>query len=89
MDVFDQATELERLDRESALLRARAAMDQEGPEWIDGVACCRECGEPIPQARREALPGVRLCRDCQEEADSERQVVQLYNRKGSKDSQLR
>ena len=44
MDVFDQATELERLDREAALSRARAAMDQGGPDWIDGVACCRECG---------------------------------------------
>ena len=51
MDVFDQATELERLDREAALSRARAAMDQGGPDWIDGVACCRECGEPIPQKR--------------------------------------
>ena len=30
MDVFDQATELERLDRESALLRARAAVDRGG-----------------------------------------------------------
>ena len=39
MDVFDQATELERLDREAALSRARAAMDQGGPDWIDGVAC--------------------------------------------------
>ena len=34
MDVFDQATELERLDRESALLRARAAVDRGGPECI-------------------------------------------------------
>lgn len=50
MDVFDQATELERLDREAALSRARAAMDQGGPDWIDGVACCRECGEPIPRS---------------------------------------
>ena len=38
MDVFDQATELERLDRESALMRARAAIDRGGPEMIDGVA---------------------------------------------------
>ena len=53
MDVFDQATELERLDRESALVRARASMDRGGPEWIDGVACCRECGDPIPQKRKQ------------------------------------
>ena len=62
MDVFDQATELERLDRESALMRARAAIDRGGPEIIDGVACCRDCGDPIPQKRLEPLPGVGLCR---------------------------
>lgn len=70
MDVFDQATELERLDRESALMRARAAIDRGGPEIIDGVACCRDCGDPIPQKRLEALPGVGLCRTCQEERES-------------------
>ncbi|HJA77018.1 TraR/DksA family transcriptional regulator [uncultured Desulfovibrio sp.] len=70
MDVFDQATELERLDRESALLRARSQMDRGGPEWIDGVPCCRECGEPIPAKRLEALPGVGLCLSCQEERES-------------------
>lgn len=62
MDVFDQATELERLDRESALVRARSLMDRGGPEWINGVACCRECGDPIPRKRLDALPGVGLCR---------------------------
>ena len=70
MDVLDQATELERLDRESALLRARSQMDRGGPEWIDGVPCCRECGEPIPAKRLEALPGVGLCLSCQEERES-------------------
>ncbi len=69
MDVFDQASEVERMDRESALSRARAMMDQEGPEWIDGVACCRECGTPIPPRRLAALPGVGLCVACQEERE--------------------
>jgi phage/conjugal plasmid C-4 type zinc finger TraR family protein len=26
---------------------------------------CRECDEPIPEPRRQALPGVQLCIDCQ------------------------
>lgn len=26
---------------------------------------CEECGEDIPQARREAVPGVQLCIYCQ------------------------
>jgi|GEM_PF-493427 len=56
MDIFDQAQELERLARETALQRARSSQYWEGPEWIDGQACCRECGEPIPQKRLEACP---------------------------------
>lgn len=50
---------------------------------------CEECGEPIPEARRKALPGVRLCLLCQEEQDRESVIFSAYNRKGSKDSQLR
>lgn len=71
MDTFDQAQDLERLDRETALMRARAKPYSEGPEWIDGVPCCRECGDPIPPARLAAIPGVGLCRTCQEEEDRE------------------
>ena len=63
MDIFDQAQELERLARETALQRARSSQYWEGPEWIDG--------EPIPQKRLEALPGVGLCRACQEERERE------------------
>ena len=50
---------------------------------------CAECGAAIPEARRQALPGVRLCVACQAEADKKVQNHNLYNRRGSKDSQLR
>jgi phage/conjugal plasmid C-4 type zinc finger TraR family protein len=50
---------------------------------------CEECGEPIPEARRLALPGVRLCLKCQEARDREAKTFSGYNRRGSKDSQLR
>ena len=50
---------------------------------------CEECGEAIPQARREAIKGVRLCIACQSERDKQRTAVSGYNRRGSKDSQLR
>lgn len=69
MDIFDQATELERLERESALRQAARGVYQEGPEWINGEPCCRECGEPIPPARMRAIPGVGLCLACQEERE--------------------
>lgn len=50
---------------------------------------CEECGEEIPEARRIAIPGVKLCVQCQEEVDKQQKAVSLYNRRGSKDSQLR
>ena len=50
---------------------------------------CEECGDPIPQARRDAIPGVQLCVNCQAEADKKQAAFSGYNRRGSKDSQLR
>lgn len=55
----------------------------------ESLTACEECGEAIPEARREALPGVRLCVACQEERDKDHTAFPGYNRKGSKDSQLR
>ena len=54
-----------------------------------GLTHCAECAAEIPEARRIALSGVRLCLACQEQADRDRQPVAGYNRRGSKDSQLR
>jgi len=50
---------------------------------------CAECGASIPEARQKAIPGVRLCIACQESHDREAQNFTGYNRRGSKDSQLR
>jgi phage/conjugal plasmid C-4 type zinc finger TraR family protein len=50
---------------------------------------CEECDAPIPEARRRVLPGVRLCVPCQEAHDAEEAAPAGYNRRGSKDSQLR
>jgi phage/conjugal plasmid C-4 type zinc finger TraR family protein len=50
---------------------------------------CDECGASIPEARRKAVPGVRLCITCQSELDKAAKAVSGYNRRGSKDSQLR
>lgn len=55
----------------------------------ESLAECEECGDAIPEARQKALPGVRLCLACQEELDQENVRFSGYNRKGSKDSQLR
>ncbi len=50
---------------------------------------CEECDAAIPEGRREALPGVRLCVECQGERDRLAGPFAGYNRRGSKDSQLR
>jgi phage/conjugal plasmid C-4 type zinc finger TraR family protein len=50
---------------------------------------CADCGAGIPEARRQALPGVRLCITCQDSRDREAAAFSGYNRRGSKDSQLR
>ena len=68
---------------EDAIKRARSRLPS-GP----GLANCEECGAVIPEARRIALPGVRLCVTCQEAHDLEA-GASGYNRRGSKDSQLR
>ena len=50
---------------------------------------CEECDSEIPLARRQAMPGVRLCVTCQTEVDRQQTLNAGYNRRGSKDSQLR
>ena len=69
---------------EDAVQRARAALGRG-----ESLRECEECGEAIPEPRRQALPGVRLCIRCQGEAEKSGAAVSLYNRRGSKDSQLR
>lgn len=55
----------------------------------NGLKRCAECGGDIPPARRKAVPGARLCVTCQSERDKESIDLGGYNRRGSKDSQLR
>ncbi len=55
----------------------------------DSAEFCAECDEPIPEARRQALPGVKLCVDCQSARDKRFQARPGFNRRGSKDSQLK
>ena len=54
-----------------------------------GLTHCEECEIAIPDARRKAIPGVRLCVNCQAENDKKLSTFTGFNRRGSKDSQLR
>ncbi len=55
----------------------------------EGLRRCEECDGEIPEARRRAVPGVRLCVSCQAKLDEQQTSYSLYNRRGSKDSQLK
>ena len=55
----------------------------------EGLANCEECAHEIPRARREAVAGVRLCLNCQNQLDRQQVTRAGFNRRGSKDSQLR
>ena len=50
---------------------------------------CEQCEAFIPDARRKAIPGVRLCVNCQAEVEKRQTTPTGYNRRGSKDSQLK
>ncbi|MCY1415899.1 putative protein YbiI [compost metagenome] len=69
---------------EDAIARARSQLPRG-----DSLSHCEECDAPIPEARRRAVPGVRLCIACQSEHDKQQSAFSGYNRRGSKDSQLR
>jgi phage/conjugal plasmid C-4 type zinc finger TraR family protein len=69
---------------EDAVKRARGNLPRG-----DSLERCEECDKRIPEARRKAVPGVRLCIACQEQHDKEAATFSGYNRRGSKDSQLR
>lgn len=55
----------------------------------EGATHCEECEEEIPEARRKAIPGVRLCVRCQSKLEKKQTGPATYNRRGSKDSQLK
>ncbi len=69
---------------ESAVQLARSRL----PDG-ESLTRCEECGVAIPEARRKAMPGVRHCVRCQSDLEKRQKTVTLYNRSGSKGSQLK
>lgn len=69
---------------EDGIKRARQQMPRG-----ESLTHCEECDAEIPDARRNAVPGIRLCVKCQSELDKKEEAFSGYNRRGSKDSQLR
>jgi phage/conjugal plasmid C-4 type zinc finger TraR family protein len=69
---------------DDAVARARRAL-----RAGESLTHCEDCGAEIPEVRRRVVPGVRRCLVCQSEADHQVADHSLYNRRGSKDSQLK
>jgi len=69
---------------EDAVRLARSQLPQG-----ESLKFCEACDQEIPKARRDAVPGVRLCVNCQSELDEQNAASASFNRRGSKDSQLR
>jgi len=65
-DVFDRAQEREQEMRQDALDKQRRLAQ---PAAGDSALDCAMCGEPIPQARREAQPGTQTCIECQRDIE--------------------
>ncbi|MBX9792943.1 MAG: TraR/DksA C4-type zinc finger protein [Burkholderiaceae bacterium] len=69
-DIYDEASRTELLERESLLGRLRADIQaREALHQITGSPPdCRDCGEPIPGDRKEAVPSCTRCIACEREA---------------------
>lgn len=68
MDICDRAQVAEEAQREDALHKQRRASAH--LTLVSALYCQNaHCGEPIPQARREAIAGVQLCVECQKEKE--------------------
>ncbi len=59
-DMFDRAQELELRQREEALVRQAAKLSTGA-----GLSHCMDCGEAIPEKRRQCTPGCKRCVTCQ------------------------
>lgn len=59
MDIIDNASALEDLQRDAALSMHRINRDAVSAKY------CESCGEDIPEPRRVAVPGCKTCAECQ------------------------
>lgn len=61
-DIADKASESEDLFLAEALYKAGRTSENNGVSNYE----CDDCGDPIPEARRQAVPGCTRCVYCQE-----------------------
>lgn len=66
-DLFDHASGLETQFTEMALANQLARAKQS--EERESAHECGECGEQIPEKRRQKVPGCSYCTQCQSELE--------------------
>lgn len=71
-DIIDSASEIEELQRNTAIKMRRLNY-----QTVSATHCC-ECGDPIDERRRLVVQGCRTCASCQEE-------IELKNKQGDYD----
>ncbi|SAY50899.1 TraR/DksA family transcriptional regulator [Neisseria weaveri] len=65
-DIADKASESEALFLAEALYKAgRPSENGASAEFLRSKYECDDCGDPIPEARRQAVPGCTRCVLCQ------------------------
>ncbi len=57
-DIVDQANDLAQLELDNLLANRQTFAGESAKD-------CIECGEPIPEKRRQLLKGCQLCVNCQ------------------------
>lgn len=67
MDVIDDAAKTEAQFQQMALDNQRARAKSSGQ--IASRTHCKECGDPIPEARQEKVAGCQYCSPCQAERE--------------------
>lgn len=65
MDDIDRAQIYDQTFRDIAIAAALRHGNDEDPLIINGVRCCLDCEEPIPEGRLELEPDARRCVPCQ------------------------
>ncbi|MGB7996271.1 MAG: TraR/DksA C4-type zinc finger protein [Photobacterium halotolerans] len=67
-DVFDHASAIEAKFNQMALDRQLGAASRQTGNQTSATECT-ECGDAIPEKRRQHIPGCQYCTPCQELAD--------------------
>lgn len=71
MDDIDRAQRREEENRQDALAAQHRRAHPED-EDTPSAKWCIDCGEPIPELRRQVVPGCTRCVDCQQFAEDYR-----------------